>query len=217
MKIRKFILTIIFLLSLADTGSALGEGPSVVKGEGLACTNQNVYEISYSQNGVKIASGNFFLSPCHFSFNGNLPDGIILITCRKPSGDIIQMEQPIINSVTSGNVKIYRNYQLITNIKFTNNFANGLCKKYEKYQGEPVEEICYYVNGKKNGPFLAYTKNGRIFVRGFYTNDQEDGLWEQYWKNTDKINYKQYFQQGQVVRLIKQDPNGNILGDLNYD
>ncbi len=67
-------------------------------------------------------------------------------------------------------------------------------------------------DGKKNGPFLSFHKNGRIFEKCTYKDDQKNGLYESFHAFTGKPWKKCYYKNG-----LKDGPSEsyNLFGLLS--
>ena len=50
-----------------------------------------------------------------------------------------------------------------------------------------------YINGKKNGEFKSWYKNGNLESEGFYKQDLMDGDWKFYYQNGENMA-KDHFQ-----------------------
>lgn len=59
-----------------------------------------------------------------------------------------------------------------------------------------------YVEGKKDGPFITYHKNGKILEEKHWKNDTEEGTWEQFFENgtvKTKGKYVHGFLEGKIT------------------
>ena len=74
---------------------------------------------------------------------------------------------------------------------------------YEKFSDVPFTgeisgiEIGSFKNGKKNGEWLSYHRNGQLFSKGNFTNGEKGGLWEFYHEN-GQLKAKDNFKNGKL-------------------
>jgi hypothetical protein len=71
-------------------------------------------------------------------------------------------------------------------------------------------------NGKRDGSWILYYKNGQLGTKGVFKNGMSEGSWIYYYKNgqlDSKGDYKNGFQDGYWVRYNK---NGQLSSKGNY-
>jgi len=54
----------------------------------------------------------------------------------------------------------------------------GMNPSLENIKGRQIEEKGHFIDGKKEGFWETYHKNGELKTRGFYKEGKEDGTWE---------------------------------------
>ncbi len=70
----------------------------------------------------------------------------------------------------------------------------------EPFDGENIEwhengqlkERGNYIDGKKDGLWMAYYKNGQLAAKGNYIDGKENGLWVSYYKNGQLLAKRNY-------------------------
>lgn len=68
-------------------------------------------------------------------------------------------------------------------------------------QGSPVERRSTYEAGLLDGPFEAFSKEGRILARGNYLEGKKDGNWEEYWPQNGYIRSRGSYSRGKETGI----------------
>ena len=106
--------------------------------------------------------------------------------------------------------------------------------RYQKFSNDPFtgktsgKKQGSFKNGKLEGAFFYYHKNGQLFRKGNYKNGKRDGEWVAYYRNgqlMSKGNYKNGNQEGEWVQYwssgklyFKGDyKKGTVLNDEDLE
>ena len=93
---------------------------------------------------------------------------------------------------------------------FKNGKKEGTWFRY--YKNGELFSVSNYKAGKKNGAWITYSNKGMLIEKGMYKNDFEEGDWIRLYEN-GKINYKGKFKNGKKIGFwIAYHYNGQ----LNY-
>ena len=77
-----------------------------------------------------------------------------------------------------------------------------------RYSNGNILSIVNYTDGKLNGSYTAWYKNGEKATEGYFTNDKKEGVWREWYKN-GQLAVEQNFIDGQLNGDIKVwYPNG---------
>jgi antitoxin component YwqK of YwqJK toxin-antitoxin module len=69
---------------------------------------------------------------------------------------------------------------------FNNGKKDGPWIGYHK-NGQLFDKVDYK-NGKQDGPYVGYHKNGQLWEKGDYRNGKKEGLWVRYWATGQFMN-----------------------------
>jgi antitoxin component YwqK of YwqJK toxin-antitoxin module len=96
----------------------------------------------------------------------------------------------------------YRYYKKFTDVPYTGKITG-------KHQG-------YIKNGREEGFWISYWKNGRVFSKGSRKDNHKVGDWIYYWDNgqfRNKVNYINGKEEGYVIEYWK---NGKVWKKGTY-
>lgn len=103
------------------------------------------------------------------------------------SSGIIRTKESYISGKNNGLSTNYNQSGELSSIaNFINDTLNG---RYESYDGNKINQITHYENGKQNGPYQIFYSDGKISTEGFMDNDNI---------TNDKITY---FQNGNIASI----------------
>ncbi|ESU28904.1 hypothetical protein FLJC2902T_15010 [Flavobacterium limnosediminis JC2902] len=98
----------------------------------------------------------------------------------------------------------------ITN--YADNKINGL---YESYEYGIQDEMIYFENGEKSGPYKTFFADGTTETEGFYDNDELNCDKSEYWLS-GKLKSKTTFKDGEITSFKRFDTNGEPNSTLDY-
>ena len=58
------------------------------------------------------------------------------------------------------------------------------------------------VNGKREGPWVTYKSDGRLWMKSSYKNGKQEGHWEEYWTSTGQLSQRGHFKDGKQEGLF---------------
>jgi len=136
-----------------------------------------------------------------------------------------------VNLFSEVRVEYYKDYPTKKDgtyyIKSKSNYVNGLKNGLEELY--KIEALCTqvhannspiiyykmktisYINGKKNGPSITYSKNGKIKRSIEYKNDIRYGMATSYKLDNNKNYRNVFFQNGKIVAERKVSLEDNII------
>ncbi len=82
--------------------------------------------------------------------------------------------------------------------KFKNNKRHGPWKSF--FMDGSIKSVNNYKNGEYDGKYLVYDKEGNIILEGEYKNGKKTGQWYSYNKAGEKIDYKKFDDQGNLIK-----------------
>jgi len=84
--------------------------------------------------------------------------------------------------------------------------------------GGDEKDICVsnHANGKKEGVTYYYL-NDRLRKISFWKNGKPCGIWKQYFKNHDKIQFESEYSDGKLVKTIEYTEFGHIFRTTQYN
>ena len=75
----------------------------------------------------------------------------------------------------------------------------------------------YDPEGRKQGMWMTYFRDGRLNSKGTYKDNEKDGLWEEYWGSSGKLMVKGYYINGKEDGLWEDYwTNGNLENKGQY-
>ena len=75
----------------------------------------------------------------------------------------------------------------------------------------------YDPEGRKQGMWMTYFRDGRLNSKGTYKDNEKDGLWEEYWGSSGKLMVKGYYINGKEDGLWEDYwKNGNLENKGQY-
>lgn len=104
-------------------------------------------------------------------------------------------------------------------ISYTGKYIDG--KKEGKWKhfnkNGTVERIAFYKNGKKEGVWKEYYDNGAIESEEEYANDKKDGEWTKYYKNGSLRSKEIYSNNEEIGNWISYYRSGNIENTIDHN
>lgn len=104
-------------------------------------------------------------------------------------------------------IKLFEEY----NTEISNQYKDGLKDgKWETYKNGSLIITSYFIEGKKNGPYIEYHDNGIISTEGSFIDDKRDGKWISYYIN-GSLKYDRNYKDDRLDGyFIEYYWNGNI-------
>lgn len=65
--------------------------------------------------------------------------------------------------------------------------------------GAPVERRTTYSAGILDGPFEAFSREGRLMAKGSYLQGEKDGKWEEYWPQNGYLRSRGSYDKGKMA------------------
>lgn len=97
---------------------------------------------------------------------------------------------------------------IVTATNYSENTINGL---YESYDDGILDEVSYFTNGERNGPYTTFYIDGSKKVEGYFINNQ---------MNFEKTTYRQNGSIMAQTKLINDEPtyyqSFDLKGNVNY-
>jgi antitoxin component YwqK of YwqJK toxin-antitoxin module len=151
--------------------------------------------VTYSENGKKIASGEFIdkKKEGKWSYYSDI-DGKLV------------SEENYSNGLLEGKAITYypntgKPFEII---EYKNGIKDGIWIKYFP-EGEIMTKT-FYKNGKLQGSFLNYSPEGKLLVKGEYNKGNQDGIWE-FYDESGNLYRKEVYNEGRLINTISLENN----------
>lgn len=97
------------------------------------------------------------------------------------------------------------------------NYQQGLLEGQQKlYDKDVLYSISNYVEGKLEGLYQTFYKEGQINVEGEYVQDVMSGKWKRYYPSGDLMEVVHFENNEENGPFVEFYPNGNIKAEGSY-
>lgn len=108
--------------------------------------------------------------------------------------------------------------EVIYECSFKNGKAEGKCFQQMKVGSSDTYMVLrHYKNGIHTGEYLETYKNGGIKTKGYFSDNQREGLWEYFNPDGSRKSIAETYQNGKVIKRINYFANGKIESERNFN
>lgn len=161
-------------------------GGDVVLSKGIKRTTQNESDFEeFSSTGIPLRK-QFLQEDGSLEYSEYYPNGALKLKRNNErnihynyfeNGDLMSYSGPISNDPIR---RVYRDYfsetRTLRSEKFSTNNLNDSIH-YQYFDNGKLQYLMQYMNGKRNGEYKEFTKEGKLKRKGMYVDDKQEGEW----------------------------------------
>ncbi len=212
---RKLLILFLFspVLAFSQLNQTDGKGMKQGKWEKRQANGRLIYEGEF-QNNKPVGQWTRYHQggqvKAEISYRGDTAQTILFDVWRKKVA-----EGNYVNQKKEGLWSIYKNQQKIAEEEYRNGVKHGVSRKF--YNSLEVMEESVWVNGKQEGKYQVFYKNGKPYFQCKMKNDQRNGLVIIYFDNGVQEMVGAYKDNLRHGEWKYQNRDGQHLYSLFYD